>query len=88
MIETRNRLFPNNFFTKPKEKAQATEIAPSSKKTVALFQSTAAMEPETWNVMNALWLNHQKKPAGTPMSPALKKWVECVNTPPPKGGGF
>jgi|GEM_PF-3454619 len=37
-----------------------------------------AMEPETWNVMNALWIEHQKKPAGTAMSPALKRWIDCV----------
>lgn len=42
------------------------------------FELQQALEPNTWNFMHALWLNHQKKPAGTKMSAPLKKWVECL----------
>ena len=42
------------------------------------FALIKALEPETWNVMNALWLEHRKKPAGTKMSRPLAHWVDTV----------
>lgn len=42
------------------------------------FKLIQALKPDTWNVMNALWRNHQKKPPGTKMSRPLKQWHDCV----------
>jgi len=42
------------------------------------FALMKSLEPDTWNVMNRLWLEHQKTSPGKAMSPALKRWVDCV----------
>lgn len=46
------------------------------------FELMQALKPEVSNVMQALWLNHQRKPAGAKMSRALKTWVNCVKRDP------
>jgi hypothetical protein len=42
------------------------------------FQLAQALQPETWSIMHALWLKHQQKPVGTPMSHPLQLWHNRV----------
>jgi hypothetical protein len=42
------------------------------------FAKSHATQPDTWNVMHALWLKHKAHPTATTMSPVLQRWVDLV----------